>query len=231
MPNTYGVDNDGIILNTRYSDLVRCTEKGVLTVVKELLFGKKRYQGGITEFGSLRHEMFYKESIKTGRIPKCFMDALGINWKVSKCEEQMNHTIFPCVELWSTLDAYCPSEKRIIDYKTASMDIAKIKDPKYVESVKHKTELYYKRSRQHLCYALQLMMSGEIPKHATYLVEYWNEDRWKNKQLVCVDYQRIDVEISLKDIVDFKNNWLKERCERLLVARDVFMDDSKIITK
>lgn len=235
MPHTYGIEDDGMILHTRYSDLARCTEKGVLNVVKEMLFGKKRWQGGITEFGSIRHDMFCKESLDTGKLPKCFADDLDIDWNVCMCEEEMQCTIFPCVELHSTIDAYCKDEHRIIDYKTASLDPERIKQEgdKYITAEYHRHELYYKRSKQHLCYALQLMMKGEIAKHASYLIEYWNADRAdKNtaNELQCLGYQRVDVDIDFTDLNEFKNGWLKERCERLLVARDVFRKDRDTLT-
>ncbi|MGN1217168.1 MAG: hypothetical protein ACI4TD_04245 [Phocaeicola sp.] len=235
MPHTYGVEEDGVILRTRYSDLTRCTEKGVLDVVKEMLFGKERWHSGVAEFGSIRHDMFCKESLETGKLPHCFADDLDIDWNVTMCEQEMHCTIFPCVELYSTIDAYCPEEHRIIDYKTASLDPKRIEEEgeKYIKSEYHKHELYYMRSKQHLCYALQLMMKGEIAKRASYLVEYWNSDRADKKsasQLRCLGYQRIDVDFDMQILTEFKNGWLRERCERLLVARDVFRKDANILT-
>jgi len=225
MPQTYNYDNTGSVLRTRYSDLVRCTEKGVIKVVREMIDGRRGVGNGITSFGSTRHDMFYDESIKTGKLPECFRNALGVNWSVSMCEREIKNMVFPMVELYSTIDAWCPEERRIIDYKTASIDREMLSrdGESYLTRIRHKNELHYKNSRQHLCYALQLMMIGEKPEHASYLIEYWNSDRAISSNIECYGYQRIDINISFDDILSFRTNWLRERCERLMVARDIIL--------
>nr|DAV53578.1 MAG TPA: protein of unknown function DUF3799 [Caudoviricetes sp.] len=223
MPNTYGYSNSGEVLRTRYSELVGCTERGVVSVARKILSGTKSPSSGITAFGSVRHDMFCQESTKTGKLPECFRKALNLDWDALMCEEQISNVVFPMVELYSTLDAYCPSEKRIIDYKTASVDPKRLAEEgqAYFTKVRSKYEMQYKRSKQHLCYALQLSIRGEIPGHATYLIEYWNSDRDKATDCHCYGYQRVDVDISLQDIQNFRSGWLKERCERLMIAIDM----------
>ena len=78
----YTYIDDGKI-HTRFSELTRCTEKGVVSVVKEKLNLKKRhFGGGILEFGTERHNMFMEEAKKTGEVPQVFQEELGYKGKL-----------------------------------------------------------------------------------------------------------------------------------------------------
>ena len=191
--------NDGKI-HTRYTDLVRCTEGQVLKVAEEMLYGKRRFSGSVTDFGRIRHEMFAEESLETGRTPECFRE-LDVELSVRCIEREFEMEVFPGVIVHSRTDAYAPDPKLVVDYKTCSKaeDIEK-----------------YKNSRQHLMYALQLMNKGYQVKGALYLGEIWSKDRKKPH-----GYCQTQVDITIKDLLEFRNNWLKDRCERLVVALNV----------
>lgn len=215
MPDFYQYDpNDGS-LHTRFSDLVRCTEKSVLGVVRELLYGRKSFSSDILEFGKIRHIMFAAESEKTGRTPEVFKHELDVDYPVDIIEKEFVCTIFPGVVLHSTLDAGYTEDGIIIDYKTGTLKGDE-------EKARHHFQLTYKRSRQHLTYGLQLLAKGIIPKKALYLGEYWNEERTE-----LLGYEKVEIPFDINDIVAFKNTWLKERCERLVVALDYFKQNEK----
>lgn len=203
----YTVENDGKI-HTRYTDLVRCTEGQVLKVAREMLFHKERYNGAATSFGRTRHEMFADESLDTGRTPQCFQE-LEVELSVRCIEKEFAMEVFPGVVVHSRTDAYAPDPQLIIDYKTFtnSGDLEK-----------------YKRSKQHLMYALQLMNIGKGVKGALYLGEMWDAEREN-----LLGYGQLEVPISLKDLVEFRNGWLKDRCERLVVAIDYLKNNSGIV--
>ena len=152
MPDFYNHEDDGA-LHTRFSDLTRCTEKSVLGVVRELLHGRKSFSSDIIEFGKLRHDMWAKESEKTGRTPEVFKRELGFDYPVDIIEKEFSCTIFPGVVLHSTLDAGNSDEGIIIDYKTATLKGDE-------QKARHHFHMTYKRSRQHLTYGLQLLAKG-----------------------------------------------------------------------
>lgn len=199
----YDIADDGK-LHTRFSDLVRCTEKSVLTVAREMLLGKKRYKNNITEFGSLRHEMWEEEARATGRSPECFRE-VGVDMVVTDIEQEYSMEIFPGVVLHSRIDAYAPNEALLIDWKTFTNvgDIQK-----------------YKNSRQHLTYGLQKLNTGVVTKGAMYVGERWDKDRQK-----LLGYEKIVLPFDINDLVAFKNGWLRDRAERLKVAVDLLKRD------
>ena len=210
MPDFYNYDEDEAI-HTRFSHLVRCTEKSVLGVVREILYDTKpSFSSNIIEFGKLRHGMWEQESKKTGRTPEVFKNELGVDYKIDLIEKEFSCTIFTGVVLHSTLDAGSTDEGVIIDYKTGTL-----KEDE--EKSRHHFQMTYKRSRQHLTYGLQLLAKGVIPKKAIYLGEYWNEDRTE-----LLGYEKVEIPFDINDIVEFKNGWLRERAERLVVALDYF---------
>lgn len=210
MPDFYQHDDDGLI-HTRFSDLVNCTHKGVLDVARKVAFGKQRnFSSNIIDFGKTRHEMFAEESEKTKETPLIFKEELGFTSPVDMIEQEMVCDIFPGVVLHSTLDAAYTPSGLIVDYKTAT-----IKDDG--EKSRNDFKLHYKRSKQHLTYALQLLNKGIIPSRAVYLGEFWNSERTE-----LLGYDMVDIPITLEEVVEFKNTWLRDRAERLVVAVDYF---------
>lgn len=207
----YTYIDDGKI-HTRFSELTRCTEKGVVSVVQEKLNLKKRhFGGGILEFGTERHNMFMEEAKKTGEVPQVFQEELGYKGKLDYLEQEFVTEIIPGVVMHSTTDAFNLTTRQIVDYKTVS-DFGSIQK--------------YKNSKQHLCYALQLLMLGVVPKGAVYLGEIWNKDRDNiNSNLEIKGYEKCEIEFSTKDIIEFKNTWLKDRAERLKVAYEIIKQD------
>ena len=212
MPDYYQHEDDGAI-HTRFSDLVRCTEKSVLTVARELLYGRSNYSSDIIEFGKVRHEMWQKESDVTGKTPQVFKDELGFEMNIDVIEKEFSCTIFPGVVLHSTLDAGSMADGVIIDYKTGTLGADE-------EKSRHHFKQTYSRSRQHLTYGLQFLAKGIVPKKAVYLGEYWNKERTE-----LLGYEIVEIPFDITDIVEFKNSWLKDRCERLIVALDYFRNN------
>lgn len=213
MPDFYNHKDDGN-LHTRYSDLVSCTEKSVLRVVEKLLHGEKSFSSDIIEFGKLRHDMWAKESEETGRTPAVFKQELGFDMEIDIIEKEFECSIFPGIVLHSTLDAGSSKEGVIIDYKTST-----IQDDEEL-SRKHFRDTY-KRSRQHLVYGLQLLAKGIMPSKAIYIGEYWSKDR-----TILKGYELVEIPFDIHDIVELKNNWLKQRCERLVVALDYYKNNN-----
>lgn len=197
--------NDGKI-HTRYTDLVRCTEGQVLTVAEEMLCRRQRFNGSVTSFGRVRHEMFAEESLETGRTPECFRE-LDVELSLRCIEREFEMEVFPGVVVHSRTDGYAPDVEMVVDYKTCTRaeDINK-----------------YKNSRQHLMYALQLMNKGFPVKGALYLGEIWDAKREKP-----LGYCQMQKEITIQDLLKFRNEWLKDRCERLVVAINVLKGGKK----
>ena len=61
-------------------------------------------------------------------------------------------------------------------------------------------------------------------KGALYLGEIWDEAREN-----LLGYCQTEVPITLKDLVDFRNGWLKDRCERLVVAINYLKKNAGIV--
>lgn len=199
----YSYAEDGK-LHTRFSDLVRCTEGSVLTVAREMLLGRKRFSSDIVEFGRLRHEMWEEEARATGRSPECFRE-VGVDVAVTDIEQEYSMEIFPGVVLHSRIDAFASEEGLLIDWKTFTNDgdIQK-----------------YKNSRQHLVYGLQKLNTGVIVKGAMYVGEQWDKKRQK-----LLGYDKIVLPFSVMELAEFKNGWLRDRAERLVVAVEMLKKD------
>lgn len=214
MPGYLYDPNDGMI-HTRYTDLVRCTEKSVVNVVKEMLLGQKRFSGGITNFGAIRHDMFHEESLETGRTPAVFKE-VGIDMPVDLMEQELVMQITPKVVLHSRIDAYSRSVETVIDYKT----------------ITHEGTLQkvYKSQKQLYVYAMQLMNAGEPVKHRAYLAERWSIDPVTGERVDLLGY-----EVMIDDITPLKiaetHAWLKDRATRLEVAIDLYRQRSDIVRR
>ena len=204
--------NDGMI-HTRYTDLVRCTEHSVLSVVKEMLVGQARYSGSATSFGQIRHEMFAEESEQTGRTPVAFKE-VGVDWKVDLIEQELVMQITPRVVLHSRIDAYSREEETIIDYKTMTTPGALRKT--------------YHHQKQLFVYAIQLMNAGLPVKRRAYLGELWQRTDGVNTTL-------LGYEKHLDDITPLKiaeaHAWLQDRAKRLEVAIDLYRQRADVMRR
>ena len=204
----YKIADDGK-LHTRYSDLIRCTEGSVLTVAREMLVGKKRFTSNITEFGSLRHDMWEQEAKATGRSPECFRE-IGLDFSVTDIEQEYSMEVFPGVVLHSRIDAFADELQYLVDWKTITNegDIKK-----------------YRSSKQHLTYGLQKLNKGVITKGAMYVGERWNKERTK-----LLGYEHIELPYTVADLATFKNGWLKDRAERLVIAVEMLKKDMGLLS-
>lgn len=157
--------NDGKI-HTRYSELVRCTPKGIDRVIEERLGLRSRFEGDNMADGTIRHEMWQAEALRTSKLPECF----GLDWPVSHIEHEFTSEMLPGIIVHSRPDVVCVTKHAILDYKTV-LDGTR----GWRETIKqyHHTS----KQRQLQFYAFQLGLHGILIREGVFLCEIWNKDR------------------------------------------------------
>lgn len=180
----YKIDPNDKRLHTRYSELVQCTDSGILRVLQQRAGLVKKFKTKSTEFGSLRHEMFEEDIAETGVVPEVFthnevmkeeVRATGAvpyefqyligSMKVSHCEESFATEIIPGVVIHFTPDEIAAADKTILDTKTMIPNKAGKVNPNS-----------YLKSKQLKFYALLLRPHEIMIEKGLFLVEQWNRE-------------------------------------------------------
>jgi len=203
MPHKYNYPEDGKF-HTRYSELVKATETGVIRAVQERRGEMPPIENIHTLLGTERHEEFAKESLKTGKPAQVFLDGcseLNRDYKVATVEQELVAEIFPDVVLHSTPDFIGTDAKGntiLVDYKcsAASPDS-------------------FPKSKQHLCYAFQLLARGILCSEVYYCVEQWNTEKTE-----IMGYTTVVVPIDRQKIMAVRD-WLWERVCNLQEALEI----------
>lgn len=208
--------NDGR-LHTRYSELVQCTDSGIVGVLQLRAGLKKKFKTASTEFGSIRHEMFeedvaetgmvpelfthkevQKEEVRaTGRVPHDYQYLIG-EMKVSHCEQSFATELMPGVVIHFTPDEIAKDDCTIIDTKTMIPNAAGKVNPNQ-----------YLKSKQLKLYAGLLMPHGFTITRGLFLVEQWDRDY---KEIT--DHHVVPQKIGLKEVGEAQA-WAISRIERL----------------
>lgn len=198
--------DDGKV-HTRYSDLIRCTPAQVSKLVAERLGGAHRYEGSAMKFGTTRHDMWAKESEKTGKIPECFFEADSVDYEVDHIEKEFVVELFPGIVIHMRPDAVASKSQTIIDYKTATKP-----DGMTLEVFRQKIQRRYELSKQLKFYAWLLGYHKIRIKSGIYLIEIWNK---ANTEII--GYAIVRQQYTLYDFAKLKP-WAEEASALLAAA-------------
>lgn len=202
--------NDGK-LHTRYTELMQCSETGIVAVLEQR-FGlrKKGFTNNSMEFGKTRHGMFEVESKKTGLAPEVFrkniqdLEHLDLEF----VEESFATELFPNVVVHFTPDSVAPKQHIIVDNKTAVNEVM------FME---------YFKSKQLTFYAMLLEPHGIIINKGLYLVELWNKDYDE-----VLGYSKVPKKIGVVEQAEVLS-WSRKRIKRLQVGIEYYKNELGLV--
>lgn len=205
----YKYPDDGR-LHCRFSELVRCTPRGVEAVILERFGGRRRVETEAMAFGTTRHEIWQEEAQNTGLVADCF----GVDWPVSHIEQEFATEIVPGVVVHSRPDIVVASKNLLPDYKTV-VDGAQ----GWRKTVASYSQIT--KQRQLMFYAFQLGLHGILIRQGVFLCEVWNKDRD-----TILRYEMVQFPITLADMAAAVE-WAKPRIAMLAAAIEIYQKDSK----
>lgn len=201
----YNVKNDGK-LHTRFTDLMRATPHQVENIIKEQLGEKERFKNDILDFGTVRHDMFDKETKQTGMLPVVFREAFPEykDMQITHAEKEFATELFKNIVIHSRPDGVSVPSATIVDYKTM------------IEGAGGARR--YKNSKQLPFYSFQLGVHNIRIKKYVYLVEIWNKATDTEEAYTrIIGYDKFEKDIGLIDIGAMKK-WAHDRCEVLALG-------------
>jgi hypothetical protein len=201
----YNVKNDGK-LHTRFTDLMRATPAQVENIIKEQTGEKERFKSDVMDFGTVRHDMFDKESKQTGMLPVVFREAFPEykDMQITHAEKEFATEIFKGIVVHSRPDGVSVPDATVVDYKTQ------------IEGAGGARK--YGSSKQLPFYAFQLGWHNIRIKRYVYLIEIWNKETETEEAYTrIVGYDKFEKTIGLVDIAAIKS-WVHGRCEVLAMG-------------
>lgn len=219
---TYKFDRQDGKLHTRYSELVQCTDNGVVRCLQLRAELIKKFSTKATEFGSVRHEMFEEEVAETKAVPAVFthnevvqaeVRATGEtpyqyrfligSLPVSHCEQSFATELIPGVVIHFTPDEIAAEVETIIDTKTMiPNEVGRVQPNKYLKSVQLKL------------YALLLQPHDIKISKGLFLIEQWDREY---KEIT--DYHVVPQKIGIMEMGEAQA-WALQRIERLQAGID-----------
>lgn len=214
---TYKIDRADSKLHTRYSELMQCTDAGILRMLESRAGLVKKFTNKSMEFGSVRHEMFEEEVDETMSVPTVFTHhevtqsevrttgktpyeykyLIGL-LPISHCEQSFATELFPGVVVHFTPDEVASAIETIIDTKTMIPNAAgKVSPNKYLKSIQLKL------------YALLLRPHGININKGLFLIEQWDRE-YKS----ITDYHVVPQKIGLVEMGEAQA-WAAARIQRL----------------
>lgn len=201
----YNIKNDGK-LHTRFTDLMRATPRQVENIIKEQTGEKERFKNDILTFGETRHNMFEKETNRTGMLPVVFREAFPEykDLQITHAEKEFATELFKDIVIHSRPDGVAANDGIVVDYKTMVQGAGGARR--------------YSSSKQLLFYAFQLAVHNIRIKKYVYFVEIWNrESETEEAYTRIIGYEKFEKDISLLDIASIKK-WAHDRCEVLAMG-------------
>lgn len=195
----YNIKNDGK-LHTRFTDLMRATPHQVENIIKEQLGEKERFKNDILTFGETRHNMWEKESKRTGMLPVVFREAFPQykDVQITHAEKEFATELFKGIVIHSRPDGVSVPSAMVVDYKTMVKGAGGARR--------------YASSKQLPFYSFQLGVHNIRITKYVYLVEIWNKDYTE-----IIGYDCFEKTVGLLDIAAAKK-WAHDRCEVLAMG-------------